>query len=304
MNKKLAVAVLAWGLSAAAVAQQDGQYSQYMFNQLSINPAYAGSREVLAVSTLYRKQWIHIDGAPQTSTFTVQVPLRNKKVGLGFETFSDRLGPRQVDAALFSYAYRIPLLNGNLAMGLRFGGYSYQIFWNKIKYRDQNDPYNHYTVEKKGVLTADFGLYYYSKSFYWGFSATHLNRAELISPDTLPAGRLVPHLYSPIGMGFQLSSGLVINPSLLVKVVKGAPVDVDVNCNFLFNEKLWLGLSYRLSYGVVALMQWNITDHLKLGYGYDLGLNRIGTVGGATHELMLGYDFSLKNPKTISPRYL
>src|SRR5688572_24917953 len=135
--KKLFLITIGLFISAGAFAQQDGQYSQYMFNQLSINPAYAGSREVLALNVLRRNQWIHIPGAPVTSTFTLQAPLRNKKIGLGFEAFSDRIGPKKVDGALLSYSYRIRMLNGNLAMGLRFGGLSYQMFWSQIKYRDQ-----------------------------------------------------------------------------------------------------------------------------------------------------------------------
>ena len=303
--KKIFLSSVTLLLFSCAFAQQDEQYSQYMFNHLSINPAYAGTREALNVAVLHRNQWVNIDnGAPSTSVLAIQGPIKNKKIGLGVELINDNIGPKNVFYAMSSYSYRLQLSNGYLSMGLRFGLVNYTIDWNLIKYRDQSDPYNFKNIEQTKFLTADFGVYYYNKSFYWGIAATHLNTPDLISPDTMKPGHLIPHIFSPIGMGVELKDGLILNPSLMVKYVKGAPVDIDINCNFLFNNKLWLGISYRMKYGVVALMQWRVTDKFKFGYAYDLGLNKIGRIGGASHEIMLGYDFNIKRTKTVSPRYL
>src|ERR1051325_4886865 len=131
---------LLWrGAGGEAFAQQDAQYSQYMFNKLALNPAYAGSREVLATTLLYRDQWTAIEGAPSTAALTVQMPLKKKKIGIGAEIISDKLGPKSVSEILFSYAYRIPLSKGKLAFGLRLGIYDYVFDWNKMDYKDLND---------------------------------------------------------------------------------------------------------------------------------------------------------------------
>ena len=291
----------------SAHAQQDAQYSQYMFNQLSLNPAYAGSREVLATSLLYRDQWTGIDGAPTTADLAVQMPLKKKKIGLGAEILSDKLGPRTTNAILLSYAYRIRFLKGKLSFGLRMGMYDYVFDWNKMDYKDKNDIY--YTTNagnrtSKLTGTGDFGFYYYTRTFYWGLSGTHLNRGKITDVGTSSdSTRQAFHFFMPIGKAWEVGS-VVLNPSLLIKGATNSPAEVDLNMNVLLKERLWLGVSYRTKYGMVALAQYMINEKMKVGYAFDYGFNKIGTVGKATHEIMIGYDINIHGTKMIMPRYM
>ena len=167
------------------MAQQDPQYSQYMFNQMAINPAYAGSKEALSATAFIRSQWTGIEGAPKTETFSIHGPLKKKKVGLGFSAIADQIGPKKSFGVLGSYAYRIQIKNGFLSMGLRAGVYQYTYNWADIKYKDQADIYNTNNSTSKIVPTADFGLYYYTNTMYIGYSITHLYNGRLTSTSNL-----------------------------------------------------------------------------------------------------------------------
>lgn len=283
-------------------AQQDAQYSQYMFNQLALNPAYAGSREVLATSLVYRDQWTGIDGAPKTAGLSVQAPLRKKKIGLGAEILSDKLGPKKSTAILFSYAYRIPFSKGKLAFGLRMGMYNYVYDWSAMDYRDKSDAYNTGTRDSKITGTGDFGTYYYSRTFYWGLGMTHLNRGKVTSFNS-DSSRQAFHFFMPIGKAFEVGN-VVLNPSILLKGATNAPAEMDINFNVLMKDKWWLGVSFRSKYGVIFLTQYQITEHFKAGYSYDYGMNKIGRIGGGTHEIMIGYDINIHGTKMIMPRFM
>lgn len=287
-----------------SLAQQDAQYSQYMFNKLALNPAYAGSKDVLATSLLYRDQWTGIQGAPTTAALSVQMPLRKKKIGVGAELLSDKLGPKNVSAFLLSYAYRIPLGKGKLAFGLRMGIYDYVFDWNKMDYKDQNDVYNIHKRDAKITGTGDFGTYYYSRTFYWGLGMTHLNKGKITDVSTGDStARQALHYFMPIGKAFEVGS-VVVNPSMLIKGATGAPSEIDLTCNVLLKERLWVGLSLRSGYGVVFLTQYQINDKMRAGYSYDRGSNKIGSIGKGTHEIMIGYDINIHGTKMIMPRYL
>jgi type IX secretion system PorP/SprF family membrane protein len=310
-HKKVISFFVFFTVAIGLFAQQEGQYSQYMFNHLAVNPAYAGSREVLKLNMLVRKQWVAIDGAPNTTAFNLQAPLRKKRVGLAVELGNESIGPKELNSVKFSYAYRIKLFTGKLSFGLRANFMQYATDWRKIKYKDPVDDFTANNVERIGIFGTDFGMYYHTKVFYWGACITNLNQPEYIEPDDDESegssglgSNFVRHLFSPIGAAFKVSDKLVVNPSLMIKAVKGAPLGVDVNCNFLIADKIWLGASVRRGYGIAALMMWNITEKIKAGYSYDHGLNRIGTLGKSSHELVLTFDFNVFKTKTITPRYL
>jgi type IX secretion system PorP/SprF family membrane protein len=290
-----------------AFAQQDAQYSQYMFNQLALNPACAGSREVLATSLTYRDQWTGIQGAPTTGAFSIQMPMKRKKIGLGLEILSDKQGPRNTSAALLSYAYRVAFLKGKLAFGLRMGVYDYVFDWSKMDYKDLNDIYyvnNSSTRTSKITGTGDFGFYYYTRTFYWGLGMTHLNRGKISDLDVSDSSaRQAFHFFMPVSKAFEVGN-TVINPTLLIKGASNAPSEIDLGCNFLLKNRLWLGFSLRSGYGMVLLSQFQITDKMRVGYSYDLGRNKIGHEGKGSHEIMIGYDINILGTKTLTPRYL
>jgi len=304
MKKITLFLIFNFSLIIDALAQQDAQYSQYMFNQLALNPAYAGSRDVLATSLLYRNQWTGIQGTPTTASLSVQAPLRKKKIGVGAEIISDKLGPKNVSALLLSYAYRIRLSKGKLAFGLRMGMYNYAFDWNKMDYKDQSDLYNTHTRTTKITGTGDFGMYYYARTFYWGLSMTHLNQGKITDVSTADStARQALHYFIPIGKAFEIGN-TVINPSILIKGAANTPSQIDLSVNVLLKERFWVGLSARYKYGIVFFTQYQINEKMKVGYSFDYGTNKIGRVGGGSHEIMIGYDINIHGTKMIMPRYL
>ena len=287
-------------------AQQDPQYSQYMVNPLALNPATAGSRDVLSTSMLYRDQWMDIDGEPRTASLSVQMPLRKKRIGLGAEIISDKLGPKNVSAFLLSYAYRIPLKKGTLSFGLRTGIYNYTFDLSKIHAQTMDDiVYNKGISSSKTTGTGDFGMYYCSRTFYWGMGMTHLFKGKITDGSGDSSARQVTHWFIPIGKAYQVGN-TVINPSILIKAAGQAPPAIDLSINVLLKERFWIGLSARFGYGTVFLAQYLIKDNMKVGYSFDYGSgsNKIGKAGGGTHEIMIGYDLNVRGTKMAMPRYL
>src|SRR6218665_1241002 len=230
-NKTLWITMILIAVMLKMNAQQDPQYSQYMFNQMALNPAYAGSKEALSSTLLFRSQWTGIDGAPQTETFSIHGPLRKKKVGLGFTVIGDQIGPKKSIGALGSYAYRIPIRNGRLAFGLRFGIYNYTYNWSDITYKDQNDIYNTGNRTSRIVPTADAGLYYYTNTMYIGFSATHLYNGRItnVSNPTGDDAQLSPHFFLTFGKAWSFSDKLTFSPSLVLKGAENSPYSADLN---------------------------------------------------------------------------
>lgn len=301
------VLLVVWCTSSFELrAQQDPQYSQYMFNQLAINPAYAGSKEALSGSLFVREQWTGIgQGRPSTQTLSVHSPLKNKKMALGLTIIADHVGPKNSTGILAAYAYRIKLGSGKLSMGLRVGAYLYAFDWTKIDYKDKADVAAANGKQSITVPTADAGLYYYTNSFYFGFSAEHLNNGRLVTVSNMTgdSARLSPHLFLTTGKAWELSDNFIFNPSLMIKAAGTAPASADLNFSFLIQQKLWVGISLRPQYGIVGYTQFYITDKFKVGYSYDFGMNKVGRYGGGTHELMLSYDLKLSKAPFFSPRY-
>lgn len=280
-------------------AQQDPQYSQYMFNPLALNPGYAGVRDVLSSTLVYRNQWA-LEGAPTTACLSLQSPIQDKKAGVGLEFVSDKIGLKRSNAVLASYAYRIQFLKGKLSFGVRSGFYNYVFDWDKVKVKDKTDVVNTGVQSSKTTGTADFGMYYYTRTFYWGLGLTHLNRGKIT--DVSSTSKQSVHFFMPVGISF-LKGKTLLNPSILIKGAGHAPLEIDVNMNVLLKERFWLGLSLRTNYGIVFLTQYLVSDKMKIGYSYDYGMNRIGSLGKGTHEVMLGYDINFKGAKQETLRY-
>ncbi len=287
-------------------AQQDPQYSQYMFNQLVINPAYAGSKNAVSSSLFLRNQWMGVEGTPKTQTLSVHAPLSRKKIGVGLHVMTDQIGPVKTTGVFGSYAYKITLPKGKLSMGLRAGLFQYVYNWNEIEHYDQADIVYLQNRTSYLVPTADFGLYYYNNDMYTGLSVTHLFNGRLtsVSVSSSDKASYVPHVFLTAGKAFDVSETIIINPSLAVKTAKHSPVSVDINLNALFVNRLWIGASYRSSYGMVFLTQINVTDKLHIGYSFDWGFNQFTSLTRGSHEIMLGYDFVVfGRSKMMSPRY-
>jgi type IX secretion system PorP/SprF family membrane protein len=290
-------------------AQQDPQYSQYMFNQIGINPAYAGTHDALSANLFYRSQWTGLPGAPTTEVFNMHAPLKGERVGVGLQIVGDQIGPVKTTTVLTTYSYKIKWGRGYLNFGLSAGIIDHVIDYSKIDYKDQSDPFagsNMGTVGKM-LPTFDVGLYYHNKSFYLGYSITHINQPVYGTVKDSLTGSvgavLKAHNFFTLGKVWVLNDNLVFRPSLMLKYVGGAPASLDLDASFLIHKALWLGLTLRTGGAIVFIAQYNISDRLKLGYAYDLTINALSTVARSSHEIFIGYDINVFKTKTLSPRY-
>lgn len=287
--------------------QQDPQFSQYMFNPLGVNPAYAGSREALSAVLVHRSQWVGLDGAPNTQTFSIHSPLKNKNMGVGLQVFNDQIGPKNTVGAIASYAYRIKLGKGKLGFGLGAGIYNYQFNWDKIDYKDKQDALPNNGRENFSAPTFDFGLYYHTNTFYAGLEVDHLNQSDLAILDSAisstDVARQYSHMTAIAGKAFVLNDKITLKPSVLIRATENGFGHADINASVLFDKKLWAGVSYRTGYGMVMILEYNITDKLRVGYSYDYMMGQQNLSATGSHEIMLGYDFNIFKSKLASPRY-
>jgi len=305
MKKLVLIGILF--LSIAGFAQQDALMSQYMFNKLVINPAYAGTRESVSATIVGRKQWTGLDGGPETATFTLHGPMRNRKVGLGLYVYTDELGPLHSYGIITNYSYILNVgQKGKLSFGLQVGIKHSDVDWNKVDMPDDNDLIQNAQVTKKVVPDANFGIYYYTDNFYVGLSSKHLFEQDYIvieKPDEDVYATLLRHFYGMAGVAIPISDRFLIKPSTLVKYVQNAPLQVDLNLNVLINKVLWIGASYRTERTAVLLAELVISQKLRIGYSYDIFLNELHQYTQGSHEIMLGYDFPLFKNRMLSPRY-
>jgi len=304
--KRTVIILLITMLGFGAFAQQDALFSQYMFNKLIINPAYAGSRDGLSMTLVGRRQWVGIDGGPQTLTFSIQSPLRNDRIGLGFYCYTDALGPFQASGAIGTFAYRIKLGNGDLAFGIQAGIKHTSYDRSKMTVPDDNDALLNAQFSKQTIPDANFGIYYHTDRFYAGVSSKHLFEQEYgyieKSADESVYGTLFRHFYGMAGVAIPLSDRLVFRPSTLIKYTQNAPVQADINASFLISDVLWLGVSYRTQRAVVFIAEVVIAERLRIGYSYDMYLNEIQQHNQGSHEVVLEYNLPHKK-RMLTPRY-
>ena len=300
-----AILIMTVSLTTVTQAQQIALYSQYMFNPFTINPAYAGSRSAFSAVMLYRNQWVGMAGAPQSSSLSIHTPLDGKNIGLGFNVINDKIGPTNNLGIFGTYAYHLRAGDGKLSMALRAGTYRFQLDGNAIEYKNI-DKFSGASVAGRFIPSFDFGLYYYTKTLYGGLAITHLTGSK-VNFDNISdlSTQLVRHYMVNFGYAYILNRDLIVKPSTLVKYTANAPVNVDINLSVLIKEVFWLGASYRTSKDLVLIAEFNITDILRVGYSYDLGLNSLQEFSSGSHELFIGADFTIgKQPQHITPRLL
>lgn len=315
MKKILCILSCMVGLSI--LAQQDPQYSQYQFNQMVINPAYAGNKDALSAVIDIRKQWGGFQGAPSTQSFSFHGPLKKKRIGLGLSAYNDAIGPKRVTAAYSNISYILQLSSKlKLSFGLRAGFVNYVFDFNKMNYKDPGET-NAFANMSSNKIKPDFdaGIYLKSNSFYAGFSATHLNSAYIYNDKisyTNVSGsqveydltyKLNTHIFAIISKGFSVNDNLVINPTIIYKGTI-AVSNVDANLNFLIKQRVWLGVFYRSDATLGGLMQVYVTDKIKVGYAFDMSMGKVQKRLGNGHEIMIGFDLNTFKSKMLSPRYL
>jgi len=291
--------------SRTTKAQQDPMFTQYMFNTLAVNPAYAGSADIFTIMALSRHQWVGLDGAPTTQTFVLHTPLKNQNIGLGFSLINDKIGPIQQTGFYGDFAYRLKVGdNSRLSFGLKFGANYFSADLADLETVVEGDPANE-NISGEILPNAGFGIYWHSKRFYLGASAPKLIQNEIGEKNAVSGiiSEEERHYYVIGGMVFDLGDDLKFKPSFMARLVEGAPLSLDVTANFLLREKIWLGVMYRLEDSFGFLAQFQFTEQLRAGYAFDLTTSRLGEYSGGTHEIMLNYDLRFTKGRTISPRY-
>tara|TARA_R110002050_G_scaffold151855_2_gene279133 strand:- start:61533 stop:62570 length:1038 start_codon:yes stop_codon:yes gene_type:complete len=289
-----------------ANAQQDPMYTQYMNNILSVNPAYAGSGEVLSMMVMSRNQWVSIDGAPATQSFIMHAPITKHHMGLGFSLLKDQLGPISQTGAYIDYSYSIDIVHGRyLSFGLKGGVNFFEAGLSKLETVDSNDPVFANDINRNFLPNVGIGLYYNSERFMTGISIPKLIQNQINRSDFSSeyVSRENIHLFFMAGYVFDINRILKFKPYFLTKYSQNSPLAVDLTAQFLFYERLWLGAMYRVGDAVGAMFQVQISNQLKVGYAYDVTATDLGSYNNGTHEILVSYDFNFGRDKVRSPRY-
>lgn len=290
-----------------AKAQQDAMYTQYMFNTLAINPAYAGSRNVGSATALFRNQWTGIEGAPKTGTVTFDAPILNKRFGVGLQFLTDKLGVTQTNGGVLSAAYRIRMDEGTLAFGIQGSVSQYRADYTSVDLNSGNnyDPAFATNVNKI-LFNFGTGVYYNSDKFFIGLSVQNLMKNKLTDAESANAdvkSRQTPHLFFSSGYVFPLTEEFKLKPSFLIKGVKGAPIEGDINATLWIKDVIGIGAQYRTSADVAALIEIQASPQFRIGYSYDYSTTSLRTFNSGSHEIMLRYEFGFGSSKILSPRY-
>ena len=283
-------------------AQQDPQYTDYMFNTLTVNSAYAGSRGHLTATGLHRTQWVGLDGAPTTQSFSVESPV-GKNVGLGVVLVNDRLGPSDEFYLDANFSYTINLNNDSrLSFGIKGGGRMLNIDWTRGSYQEQENVFQQ-NIENKFLPTIGAGVYWHSNNSYIGLSVPNFLTDEHYDgvQNAIAAERL--HYFLIAGKVFDLSPRIKFKPAFLGKFVVGAPIIADLSANFMFDDTLRLGLAYRWDDSVSGLLGLQVGPKLMIGYAYDATTTRLRNFNSGTHEIMLRFELRSREKQLKSPRF-
>lgn len=290
-------------------AQQDAQYTQYMYNTLSVNPAYAGSKEALSFTGLYRAQWVGLEGAPKTQTLGIHTPV-GKNVGLGLSVVHDEIGPTvetYIDA-VFSYTFSVSE-EGKLSFGLKAGGHLLDVDFAKLnQYVSQLTGGSN--IDNKFSPNIGAGIYYRTSTFYAGLSAPNFLKTKHFdeSSDSNDSASFIAteriNLYFITGKVFDINSSWMFKPAILLKMVSGAPLQVDISANFLYNNRITMGAAYRYNAAWSALFGFQITDGFMIGITYDKDTSVLGnsTFNNGSFEIMMRFELQSKKNIT-SPRF-
>lgn len=301
--KKLALLLLF--CSASVFAQQDAQYTQYMHNTININPAYAGSRGVVSVFGLYRTQWVGLDGAPETSTLSVNTPLNNSRLGLGFSLVNDKIGPTNENDFSVDLSYSIQTsAEAKLSFGIKGSANIFNLDPNKLRMENEGDP-QFSNFRNKFTPNVGAGVYYHSDKGYIGLSVPNFIQTNRYDDNDYAIYKEQINYYLIGGYVFNLDHYEMIKfkPAAMVKMVEGSPLQIDISGNFMFNEKFVAGVSYRWSAALSAMAGFQINKSMYIGYAYDRETTRLNNYNSGSHEIFLRFEFMKGYNRITSPRF-
>ncbi len=315
--RKLMFTLLGIFAFAWAQAQQEQQYTQFMYNKLSINPGYAGSKDATDITGIFRSQWLGLDGAPQTQLVSLNMPLMNKRVGVGLNLVRHSISIYRRFSAEATYSYRIRMGRGTLGVGVQ--GSIRQI---SADYADERlsavqglglDSAIPDLAQNKIVGNFGAGLYYNTSKYYVGISAPRFLKNNIAFNDLGGVlAREIPHFSIMGGLLFEINENLDIQPQLLIKYVDHAPLDADVNATFIFKKLYMAGLTYRTGGSSVTgigesidfMLGAHIVNNLFFGVSYDMTLSDIKDYNSGSVEGVLRYSFGTsEGEEIINPRF-
>jgi type IX secretion system PorP/SprF family membrane protein len=283
-------------------AQQDAQFTQYMYNTINVNPAYAGSRGALSMFALHRTQWVGLDGAPVTNTVSVNTPLNGSNLGLGVSLINDKIGPTTENAISADLSYTIQTSETwKLSFGIKATANLFDLDASKLNPVDATDP----SLQNYSKFSPNIGagIYLHSDKAYLGFSIPNFIETNRYDDNEVAIFKEKISYYLIAGYVFDLNSTVKFKPALMTKMVEGAPLQVDVSGNFMFYDKFMVGLAYRWSASMSAMVGFQVTDGLYIGYGYDKETTNLDNYNSGSHEIFLRYELFNNISKITTPRF-
>lgn len=301
--KKLYI-ILVFLMSVSFIrAQQDPQYTQYMYNMNVINPAYAGSFDGVAIGALYRSQWVGLDGAPNTGTLSVSSPI-GKNVGLGFSLINDQIGPVQETNAYADFSYTLQLGGDNrLALGIKAGATFLDVGLIDLAVIDPNDPFLQENVNSVNPNIGAGAYFYKPDKYYISFSMPNMLKSVHIDKNGTKIGSDAQHLFLAAGYVFKLSDNFALKPNSMVRMTFDAPATFDINANLFMFNIVEIGAGYRFDDSFIGMVNFMVTPNLRIGYAYDSITSELDVSTSASHEIFINFDLSFSKKVSRSPRY-
>jgi type IX secretion system PorP/SprF family membrane protein len=292
-------------VSFSATAQQDAQFTQYMYNTINVNPAYAGSRDVLSIFALHRTQWAGLDGAPVTNAFSINTPLGDSKVGLGVSFLNDAIGVMDENTISVDLSYHIQLNdNGSrLFFGIKGSANLLNVAYSELLIYNPNDVNFQYDIQNQFTPNFGAGIYWHNQNSYFGVSAPNFLTTTRFDNNIQSTMQQRMHYNIIGGHVFNLNSVLKFKPAFLLKAVSGAPLQADITANFLLQDKFTVGAAYRLDAAWSALVGFQVTDGLFIGYSYDGETTKLANYSNGSHEIFMRFELFNKYRRVNSPRF-
>ncbi len=283
-------------------AQQDAQFTQYMYNTININPAYAGSRGALSIFALHRTQWVGLDGAPVTNAVSMHTPLNASNLGLGVSIVNDKIGPTHENTISADLSYTVQTSETfKLSFGIKATANLFDLDVTRLNPADDDPSLHDYNNKFSPNIGA--GVYWHSNKAYIGFSVPNFIETNRYDDNEVAIFKEKINYYLIAGYVFDLNNYIKFKPAVLTKIVEGAPLQLDVSGNFMFNDKFVVGIAYRWSAALSTMVGFQVSEGLYIGYGYDHETTNLDNYNSGSHEIFLRYELFKNNNKMTTPRF-
>jgi len=301
--KKRVLVILILLIAFNINAQQDPQYTQYMYNMNVINPAYAGSSDGASFGILYRDQWEGLEGAPKTATMNVHFPA-GRNVGLGFSAISDEIGPVSETNLYVDFSYTLNFSNDNrLAFGVKAGGTFHDVGLIDLSLIDPNDPFFANDINEN-TPNVGAGIYFYKpNSYYISVSVPNILESVHLDNNDFNIGSETRHIFAAAGYVFDINENFKFKPHTFVKYASQSPISLDVNANLFMYDLVEIGAGYRTDDSITAMINFMVSPSIRIGYAYDSIQSELNFLTKASHEIFINFDINFKSKVSRSPRY-